>query len=141
MAMTAPRPLGYWVKALDRLIDEQFEQAAEATGLTPGEWRVLNRLSVGAEQTETVEESLAPLTDSGRPVADTLSALVTEGLVEKQAQEHRLTNDGYVRADQVEAAAMEQVRAQLGAELEQQEYDDLLATLERLAKALGWSPV
>ncbi len=139
--MTAPRPLGYWVKTLDRLIDEQFERAAESTGLSTGEWRVLNRLSVGAEQTETVEESLAPLTNRDRTVTDTLAALVRAGLVEQRAQEHRLSNEGYVRADQVEEAAMERIHAQLDGDLDEQQYDALLATLERMAKALGWTPV
>ena len=139
--MTAPRPLGYWVKTLDRLIDEQFERAAESTGLSPGEWRVLSRLSIGAEQTETVEESLASLTDRDRTVTDTLAALVKAGLVEQRAQEHRLSNDGYVRADQVEQAAMERIREQLGDELDDERYDALLDTLERMAKTLGWTPV
>lgn len=139
--MTAPRPLGYWVKTLDRLIDEQFERAAESTGLSPGEWRVLNRLSIGAEQTATVEESLSALSDRDRSVAETLEALVASGLVEQQAEEHRLSNDGYVRADQVEQAAMERIREQLGGDLDGEQYDALLARLEQMAKALGWRPL
>lgn len=138
MAMTAPRPLGYWVKTLDRLLDEQFEQAADSTGLSPGEWRVLNRLAVGAEQSTTAEESLAPLVDRDTTAADTLASLEKAGLVEQRAHEHRLTNDGYARVDQVESAASDRIGERLG---DLEEYDALLARLEGLAKALGWTPL
>ena len=129
------------MKTLDRLIDEQFERAAEPTGLSPGEWRVLNRLALGAEQTATVEESLAPLTDRDRTVEDTLASLEKAGLVEQRAQEHRLTDEGFARANEVEGAAMEQVREGVCRELQPEEYDGLLAVLERAAKGMGWQPM
>lgn len=46
--MTAPRPLGYWVRTVDQLIEEQFQVAAEESGLTRREWQMLNRLRIGA---------------------------------------------------------------------------------------------
>lgn len=54
------RPIGYWVKLLDRLIDESFDSVLGDTGLGRRHWQLLN--VVGAEPTSRadIDRALAP---------------------------------------------------------------------------------
>jgi hypothetical protein len=38
------RPIGYWLKHLDRLIEDTFERTLSMEGLTRRHWQVLNTL-------------------------------------------------------------------------------------------------
>ena len=135
--MTAPRPLGYWVKTVDRLIEGEFDAVAGELGLARNEWQVLQRLSVGAEQASTIEESLAPYCGPGQGVEELLRPLVKAGLVEHRADEYRLTDDGEQRTAQVRDQAMERVNARVADGIPVEDQETLLRTLEQVAKNLG----
>jgi DNA-binding MarR family transcriptional regulator len=139
--MTAPRPLGYWGKTVDRLIDQQFEEAAGTTGLSRREWQVLNRLAIGAEAAATIEESLAPFAGAGGSIRSVLDALTDAGLVEHQGNEFRLAEAGYARVEEVQGSSVQKIRDRAMQGISAEEYDRLIATLERVAKNLGWEPV
>src|SRR4029450_9529752 len=51
------RPIGYWLKHLDRPIEETFERPLSSTGLTRRHWQVLNTLNSG--RTTNVELAVA----------------------------------------------------------------------------------
>ena len=42
--LESARPIGYWLKKLDRLIDEQFERQLSEAGLSRRQWQLLNLL-------------------------------------------------------------------------------------------------
>jgi hypothetical protein len=54
------RPIGYWLKHLDRLIDEAFERAFDADGLTRRHWQVLNTLAAGPSTAAALTAALQP---------------------------------------------------------------------------------
>ena len=42
--MTAPRPLGFWLKLLDQLIDRRFEETLGEQGVSRRQWQLLTVL-------------------------------------------------------------------------------------------------
>lgn len=59
------QPIGYWLKHLDRLIDEAFERTLGADGLTRRHWQVLNTLAGGTSTAASLAVALQPFVDDG----------------------------------------------------------------------------
>src|SRR5262245_22879448 len=57
------RPIGYWLKRLDRLIDQAFERALDANGLTRRHWQVLNTLAAGPSTEAALAAALQPFVE------------------------------------------------------------------------------
>lgn len=128
VTMTAPRPLGYWLTTLDRLVEEQIADAVEASGLRRSQWRVLSRLALGA----ITEGSLDPGAE------DDVRALGDAGLVEHHGAEYRLTATGHDRVAELQEGPVQAVADRAVADLSPAEQDALLAGLEKVARSLGW---
>lgn len=125
--MTAPRPLGYWLMTLDRLLEEHVEDAVAARGLTRREWHALARLEHGAVAEDVAEEMLPAL-----------ERLISGGLVELRSGEYRLTESGSERVSELQAGPVQAVAERAAEGLSAQEYDALLGSLEKVATNLGW---
>lgn len=138
--MTAPRPLSYWVRTLETLLQDERARAAERAGLDRGQWQVLSRLRLGAVAEDAIRESLAPFLVEGDSVDDVLDRVVGDGLVEHQANEYRLTNRGSERVAELEDEAVGEIEERALEGVPAAERDGLLATLERAAANLGWQP-
>jgi len=138
--MTAPRPLGYWVKTVDRMIDEQFEAQADSAGISRREWQVLNRLRIGGVSDGSLEAALAPFLGEGESLEEALDRLRSTGWVEHRSGEHRLTDAGIAKVEEVQAASVEGIRDRLMDGLTEEDHEHLLRTLERMARNLGWEP-
>lgn len=136
--MTAPRPLGYWLTTVDRLLDDQFETAAEATGVSRAGWQLLARLRTGAVAQDAIEA--LPLAARGVDVLVELERLARDGLVENRGSEWRVTDAGHRRVAEVETTADEEIRDRLASVVTTPQYDELVATLEQIALELGWQP-
>ena len=54
------RPIGYWLKKLDRLIDEQFEQQLGEAGLSRRQWQVINLLEGDPRSVPELQSELNP---------------------------------------------------------------------------------
>ncbi|MFD1251233.1 MarR family winged helix-turn-helix transcriptional regulator [Nocardioides ginsengisoli] len=134
--MTAPRPLGYWLTTLGRLLDEQVADAVEATGLSRAGWQVLSRLAQGGVVHDRVAELLAPF--AGSDVEDAVRGLEKDGLVEHQGNEVRLTAAGHARVAELQDGPVQAVVERATEDLDQQEYDVLVGALEKVARSLGW---
>jgi DNA-binding MarR family transcriptional regulator len=136
--MTSPRPLPYWMRTIDRLIDHQVLDAVEAAGVDRRGWTVLCRLEHGAIRAEEVEELLAPYGGSGRSAADVLAELERAGLTESVAHDYRLTADGERRVEELQAGPVRAVVDRATADIDEAELDRTLEVLERVARNLGW---
>jgi len=136
--MTAPRPLPYWMRTIDRLIDEQVVDAVEATGLDRRAWTVICRLEHGAVRAEEVEDLLAPYGGSKETTAEVLRRLVDDGLTERAGPDYRLTDAGERRAAELQAGPVRAVVDRATADLGEDELARMLAGLERVARSLGW---
>ena len=58
--MNAQRPLGYWLKLVDSLIDEQFAATLEEHGVTRRQWQVLNLLEQQPATEAQLDAGLSP---------------------------------------------------------------------------------
>ncbi|WP_408897481.1 hypothetical protein ACJ5H2_21535 [Nocardioides sp. R1-1] len=136
--MTAPRPLPYWMRTIDRLVDEQVLDAVEAAGIDRRSWSVLCRLEHGAVRAEDVEELLAPYGDSGLTPSEVLRGLVREGLTELVGHDYRLTSEGERRVAELQAGPVRAVVDRATADIDDAELARTLEVLERVARNLGW---
>jgi hypothetical protein len=116
------KPIGYWLKHLDGLIDTAFEAALG--DVERREWQVLNVLAAGERDEVGVVAALQPF-----PLGDALERLVERGWVEGR---YALTAAGRVAFAEVGGRA-EGVRERLVEGLEPGEYVAVVGTLERMA--------
>jgi DNA-binding MarR family transcriptional regulator len=56
--MQESRPLGYWLKHLDHLIEQAFERTLAAHSLTRRHWQVLHTIAAAPPSTAALEEEL-----------------------------------------------------------------------------------
>ncbi len=132
------RPIGYWVKTVDRLIDERFADASEAAGLSRRQWQILNVLQGhhGASR-DIVAAALAPFLRPGEKLDEQLAGIPQ--LVVDDGSLLRLTPEGAARLAEVRERSVQELRERVSAGLTREEYETTLRTLERIARNLGWS--
>lgn len=137
--MSDSRPIGFWLKLVDRLLDERFAAVLEEHGVSRGQWRLLNVVADGGAPAEEIERAVAPFTpDEGMPVAAQLDELIESDWVTLQGSEYRLTERGanaHTRLAEVVGA----LRTGSTDGVSEEEYRLTIATLERMARNLGWS--
>jgi DNA-binding MarR family transcriptional regulator len=138
--MTGTRPIGFWLRLVDRLLEERFAEVLEEHGITRGQWQLLNVVSRGGGATaEAVERAVAPFTSAdGEPVSSQLAELIESGWVGLGGTEYRLTKRGEVAHDRL-AEVIGELRAHSTEGISSDDYASTLATLERMARNLGWS--
>ena len=129
---TAPRPFGYWLRAVDRLLAQEFETAFEAEGVTRRDWRLLSLLDgdvVAPEITERLQ----------RHGGKKLRPLIERGWVAEDGDGWTLTDEGRAakaRLGEVVAG----IRARVAGTVSDEDFATTLATLEAIATELGWDP-
>jgi hypothetical protein len=129
--MTGQRPIGWWVKRLDQLLEEVLDGALAADGLTRRHWQVLHALDSGGLDERHLREVLAPF---GRPaeVGAALGDLVERGWVTRTGTGQLVqTEDGRV-ADERVGGRISQLRRAVTEGLCAEEYERTLAALERM---------
>jgi DNA-binding MarR family transcriptional regulator len=134
------RPIGFWLKLVDRLIDEGFDAVLGDAGLTRRHWQVLNLLQTQPATLQRIDTQLAPFLRGAeattRPVLDDLQA---RGWVTwTDGQQATLTELGAAaHADLL--GTVSQRRARLSAGISPQEYTATIEVLRRMAVNLGWA--
>ena len=137
--MDTPRPIGYWLKLVDRLIDEQFASTLEEHGVTRRQWQLLNVLFREPATVEQLDAAVAPflLSDDGESSLDHLTELIDSAWVDATPTGYELTDRGrsaFERLAEVVAAQRTVVADGVTAE----QYEQTVAVLERMARNLGW---
>lgn len=139
--MTAPHhPLSFWIRTLDSLLQDEFARAAEDADIDRGQWQVLTRLRLGGVADDVLRDGLAPFVADDDTVDSVVDRVVGDGLVEHQANEYRLTTRGLERVDEVEEKTLSDIHGRAFDGVTQEDEDQVLATLERVATNLGWQP-
>ena len=118
------RPFGFWLKAVDRLMAQEFATAFAAEGATRRDWRLLN-----------VVYGSAP---SRRPLnPHKLHDLVDRGWVEADGDGWTLTEEGRAAKERL-GAAVDGIRAKVTGAVSDEKMATTLAALEKIARALDW---
>jgi DNA-binding MarR family transcriptional regulator len=66
------RPIGYWLKHLDRLIEETFDRTLGSDGLTRRHWQVLNTLEASRTTTTGLAGALQPFVGEDATAVNTV---------------------------------------------------------------------
>jgi DNA-binding MarR family transcriptional regulator len=138
-AQSPRRPVDFWLRLLDTLINEHFGKALDEHGITRPQWEVMNLLSTGPASHDDLAEALARIHREVQPEAlpDELSELEDSGWLLRREQEYELTELGqtsYRRLEPVLRATDEEI----GRDISREDYATMLEVLERMAINLGW---
>jgi DNA-binding MarR family transcriptional regulator len=130
------RPIGYWLKKLDRLIDQQFELRLRTTRLSRRQWQLLNLLDNNPRSVPELQTELQPfLKGAAEDLSDELAGLVTRGWAESKDNIVNLTETGQAQFEVVKAAVAE-VRQALLSGISAEEYRATIDVLARMAANL-----
>jgi len=134
------RPIGFWLKLVDRLIDERFDALLGQAGLTRRHWQVLNELENGPATLRRLDAALAPFLDAEepttRPVLEDLSA---RGWVTWADQDRVALTEAGAAAHADLLAKVSANRRQAAAGISAEEYGATVDVLRRMAGNLGWT--
>lgn len=125
----APRPLGFWLKAVDRLIDREFETVFADLDVTRRDWRLLNLIGG-----EVRDERLRAKLDA-RP--HRLDPLIDRGWVAGEPGAWTLTEAGREALSTL-GERVGAIRSRVGGAVSSEDYATTLASLEAIARELGW---
>lgn len=128
------RPIGYWLKKLDGLIDGHFERQLGDAGLTRRQWQVLNLLEDRPRSMPELQPELEPfLRDSPGELSDAVSGLVSRGWADSRDNVISLTEAGQAQFGLVKAKVAE-LRQALALGISPEEYQ---ATIDLLARMVA----
>ncbi|MGW8482803.1 MarR family winged helix-turn-helix transcriptional regulator [Microbacterium sp. NPDC055903] len=118
------RPIGYWLKAADRLMAAEFAAAFENEGITRRDWRLLNVVD-GTARTER------------RLPAHKLGRLSERGWVARTDDGWTLTDEGRAAKERL-AVIVDGIRIKAADAVSADDYATTIATLQQIAEAYGW---
>jgi hypothetical protein len=119
-----PRPFGYWIKAVDRLMAAEFATAFETEGASRRDWRLLN-----------IVDGTVP---SDRPLhPGKLRGLAERGWIARESDGWTLTDEGRAAKERL-GAAVDGIRSTMTDAVDPDDLATTIATLEQIAKAYGW---
>ncbi|HEV2780318.1 MAG TPA: MarR family transcriptional regulator [Actinophytocola sp.] len=133
------RPIGYWLKEVDRLLEESFERLLSEERLTRRHWQVLNTLADGPATQSDVDDALAPFRSGSEPTtAPVVAELSGRGWMRDTDGLVTLTAEGTAaHAALSRRVAADRRRVMSGVTAE--EYGTVVAVLERMAANLAGS--
>ena len=127
--MAEERPIGWWVRRLDALLEEAVDAVVTGEGLTRRHWQVLHALAAGPAD---AAEVLAALADFPGDVETVVSDLVARGWVARMGDGRvGLTPDGVAAHDRV-SRAVGRVRRHVADGLSRSEYERTILVLARM---------
>lgn len=135
--MTIPtdrRPIGFWLKLVDRLIDERLGQSLGE--LTRRHWQVLNVVHQGAVDQAVIDARVRPFLDRESTTVREVADLRERGWIAGDAL--TLTETGTTEFQHL-LDAVSADRATMMAGVAPEAYATTVSTLERMARNLGWT--
>ncbi|TDQ05212.1 MarR family winged helix-turn-helix transcriptional regulator [Labedaea rhizosphaerae] len=130
--MTTPKPLGYWLKHLDTLIETRFGRTLADHGLTRRHWQVLNTIAAAPTSQEDLDRALAPFQQDVRAEVDDL---IAKGWAARDGDLVTTTELGRAGFDEV-AARIHTERRRIIDGIPDEEYLRTVETLRRMAANL-----
>jgi len=131
------RPIGYWLKHLDRLIDATFDRTLADAGLGRRHWQALNTLAGGPTTSAELNAALEPFTgDDPVALAPVIDTLTRRGWVTTEAGgRHTLTMNGATAHQRIQKD-VGQARQLILTHVTAEEYARVIDILQRMAAGL-----
>jgi hypothetical protein len=132
------KPIGYWLKTLDRLIDENFDRALADQGVQRRHWQILNIIQASPATTAEIAAALDPFWTQGAITLGEVLADMTRRDWITGHEPRQLTAGGQAALDAIRerTSLREKVMAGLTAE----QYTQTVAVLEQMAANLAPCP-
>lgn len=131
------RPIGYWLKRVDRLIEQAFERTLDADALTRRHWQVLNTLAAGRATRETLMQALRPFVEhDGSAVDVVIDDLLARGWLRNEQDGRLELSDQGRAAHAALATRVAATREILRRGITDHEYMTVVRVLERMASNL-----
>jgi hypothetical protein len=128
------KPIGYWLKTLDRLISENFDRALAAEGVQRRHWQILNIVKTSPATKAKIAVALDPFWTEGAITLDEALADMTQrGWITGQ-EPRQLTQDGEKALDAIRERT--NLREKIMAGLTAEQYTQTVAVLEQMAANL-----
>jgi hypothetical protein len=125
------RPIGYWLKHLDTLIELTFERTLQAEHLSRRHWQILNVVAAGDVDGAGVRHALAPF-----EVGNEIDELATRGWLANMAGRFELTESGRTAHNRL-LAQVQTARQRMVRDVSEDEYRGVVSTLQRMASNLS----
>ncbi len=150
---TDRRPLGYWLRAIEGPLRENMRGAFATFGVTRREWRTLTTLHAGPASAAEVEAAL-PAAPRPRPAAraastrivrtapleQLLDGFVSRGWATARPRQLRADRGGRAHPRRRSRRTCRRCARPSTAGIPDADYATTMATLERIAKNVGWDP-
>lgn len=140
--MDTPKPIGYWLKHLDNLLEQQFQAALEDLALGRRHWQVLNVLYGGACFFTELERELSPFWDEEGPDLEAVlhgeDGLIPRGWIRRSELMVGLSHEGY-EAYQKVAWRVEETREIVMTGLSAEQYAETIRVLSTMASNIEWA--
>jgi len=136
------RPLGYWLRLVDRLIDEQFATTLEEHGITRRQWQLMNVLAQAPASVAELDAAIAPFLAAAteererESSVEHLTELIESAWVDATPTGYELTVRGQAALERLAVVVAEQ-RTVITAGVTDAEYQQTVSVLQRVAVNLG----
>jgi DNA-binding PadR family transcriptional regulator len=128
------KPIGYWLKTLDRLIDENFDSALAAEGAQRRHWQILNIVKTRPATKAKIAAALDPFwTEGGIALDDALADMTRRGWITGQ-ERRKLTERGEKALEAIRERT--NLREKIMTGLTAEQYTQTVAVLEQMAANL-----
>jgi hypothetical protein len=128
------KPIGSWLKTLDRLIDENFDRALAAEGVQRRHWQILNIVKTSPATNATIAAALDPFWTEGAITLDEVLADMTRRGWITGHEPRQLTAGGEAALDAIRQRT--NLREKIMAGLTAEQYTQTVAVLEQMAANL-----
>ena len=129
--MEGQRPIGWWVRRLDDLLDRVVDRAVATEGLTRRHWQALHELACGRGSEAALRRALAAFATPDK-ISVILAQLIDRGWLDRGPDgELDLTEAGLAAHDRL-LAEVTRLRRQVTEGLSGEEYERALAALQRM---------
>jgi DNA-binding MarR family transcriptional regulator len=130
-------PIGYWLRKLDRLIDQHIESQLSTARLSRRQWQLLNLLDNNPRSVPELQTELQPfIQGTAGDVRDALAGLLTRGWAESSDNIVNLTETGQAHLEIVKTTVAE-IRQALMTGISPEEYQATIDVLAKMAANLA----
>ncbi len=133
--MDSTKPIGYWLKRLDELIETNLDHALEPFGLQRRHWQTLNLVAAGDRRSGDVAAELAPFLESSDRAESLLNELIDTGWLQRTDDLFDFTDSGRSRFETAHSAVTT-ARTRVGEGLSRRDYETTVATLQIMCQNL-----
>jgi hypothetical protein len=135
--MSERKPIGYWLKELDRRIEQTLDRTLADEGVTRRDWQFLNTLETMPAARDAVIDKLRPFWGAEAAGPDTvLDGLIERGWALRDADNRYALSPEGETARTVLLERVAQLRGAIADGVTPEQYNTTIDTLRRMAENL-----